>query len=185
MRGDGRSAAAQHVLLHLPGRGPRQFVDERDALRRLEVRQVIARELAKFLSVAAAPARNTTNAWGASPHSSRPDPRPPLPARSGAEQHALDLDRRDVLSPADDDVLEAVADLQVAVRVHHRGIAGVKLPARERLRRRFRIAVVALHDDVALDDDLAKRAAIVATSRPASSTTSTSPAVNCSTPWRA
>jgi hypothetical protein len=36
-----------------------------------------------------------------------------------AVQHVLDLDRRDVLAARDDDVLAAVLDLDVAVRVLH------------------------------------------------------------------
>jgi hypothetical protein len=50
-----------------------------------------------------------------------------------AVQHVLDLDRRDVLAAGDDDVLAAVLDLDVAVRVHDRQVAGVEPAAREGL----------------------------------------------------
>ena len=43
--------------------------------------------------------------------------------RGMAQQHAFDLDRRDVLAAADDHVLDAVADLDVAVGVHDGRIA--------------------------------------------------------------
>ena len=52
--------------------------------------------------------------------------------RGMAQQHALDLDRRDVLAAADDHVLEAVADLDVAVRMDDRGVAGVEPAAAQR-----------------------------------------------------
>ncbi len=43
-----------------------------------------------------------------------------------AQQHALDLDRRDVLAAADDHVLDPIANLDVAVRVDDRGVAAVE-----------------------------------------------------------
>ena len=77
------------------------------------------------------------------------------------QQHAFDLDRRDVLAAADDDVLEPVADLDVAVRMDDRGVAGVEPAAAHRHRGRLGIVVVALHHDVAAHDDLADRRAVV------------------------
>ena len=46
--------------------------------------------------------------------------------RGMAQQRRLDLDRRDVLAAADDHVLEPVADLDVAVGMDDRGVAGVE-----------------------------------------------------------
>src|SRR5207247_10175976 len=45
----------------------------------------------------------------------------------GVTRHRLlDLDRRDVLAAGDDDVLLTIAQLDVAVRMPHRDVAGVK-----------------------------------------------------------
>ena len=78
-----------------------------------------------------------------------------------ADQDALDLDGGDVLAAADDDVLEAVADLGVAVRVDHGRVAGVEPAVADRGGRGVRVVVVALHHDVAAHDDLAESLAVV------------------------
>ena len=64
------------------------------------------------------------------------------PGDHGGLQHgrmtvegALDLDRADVLAAGDDDVLRAVLDLDIAVGVHHREVAGVEPAAGEGLAR--------------------------------------------------
>ena len=51
------------------------------------------------------------------------------------DEHALDLDGRDVLAARDDDVLAAVLQLDIAVGVPHAEIAGVE-PAVRRTPRR-------------------------------------------------
>src|SRR5687767_1090155 len=57
-------------------------------------------------------------------------------------KRVLDLDRGDVLAAGDDDVLGAVLDLHVAVRVHHREVAGMEPAAGEgRLARRLVLEV--------------------------------------------
>ena len=76
------------------------------------------------------------------------------------EQRLLHLDGRDVLPAGDDDVLGPVAQLDVAVGVHHAEIAGVEPAARERLGGGLGVAVVALHHVVAAHDDLAHRRAV-------------------------
>src|SRR5499426_2509264 len=48
-------------------------------------------------------------------------------------ERILDLDRGDVLSAGDDDVLGAVLELDVPVRMHHPEVAGMKPPAGEGL----------------------------------------------------
>ena len=53
-----------------------------------------------------------------------------------ARDGLLHLDRRDVLAAGDDDVLRAIAELHVAVRVTDGEITRVKPPAPERIRRR-------------------------------------------------
>src|SRR5918998_4619920 len=67
------------------------------------------------------------------------------------------LDRRDVLSAGDDDVLVAVPDLDVAVRMPHGDVAGVVPAPLERLFGSLFVVEVALHDHVAVHDDLAHR----------------------------
>jgi hypothetical protein len=74
---------------------------------------------------------------------------------SVAEQDLLDLARVDVVAAADDQVLLAVDDEQVAVVVAVGEVAGVEPAALERLRGLLGLVVVALHDVVAADDDLA------------------------------
>src|SRR5687768_963180 len=76
----------------------------------------------------------------------------------GMAGHALlDLDGRNVLAARDDDVLLAVAQLDVAVGMPHGDVAGVEPPAPEGLRRRVRLLEVPLHHVVAAHDHLAQR----------------------------
>ena len=72
----------------------------------------------------------------------------------------LDLDGGDVLAAGDDDVLLAVAQLDVAVGVHDGQVAGVEPAAGEGARGRLRVAVVALHGVVAAHDHLAQGLAV-------------------------
>ena len=78
----------------------------------------------EFVRRRRAPGLSTTNACGASPHSRirQPDDRDFLHGGM-AQQHAFDLDGRDVLAAADDDVLQPIADLDVAIGVDDRSIA--------------------------------------------------------------
>src|SRR5438445_726333 len=72
----------------------------------------------------------------------------------------LDLDRRDVLAARDDDVLLPVAQLDVAVGMPHRDVAGVKPPAAERLGRCLGLTEIAHRRVVTAHDDLAERLGI-------------------------
>src|SRR5215204_7053240 len=72
----------------------------------------------------------------------------------------LDLDRRDVLAAGDDDVLLAVADLDVAVGMHDPDVSGVEPAAVERRRGRSGIVEVPGHHVVAAHHHLAHRLAI-------------------------
>ena len=72
----------------------------------------------------------------------------------------LDLDRRDVLAGADDDVLRAVLDQDVARVVDRGHVAGVEPAVADRRGRRLGVAVVAVHHGVAADDDLADLLAV-------------------------
>ena len=74
-----------------------------------------------------------------------------------AVQHLLDLERGNVLAARDDDVLRAVLDLDIAVGVHDREVAGVEPAAAERLAGRVRVLQIALHHRVAAQHHLADR----------------------------
>src|SRR5208283_3356656 len=69
------------------------------------------------------------------------------------EQGVLHIDRGDVLAARDDDVLRAVAELDVAVRMLDPEIAGVEPAAGEGLVGRRLVLEVALHHDVAAEHD--------------------------------
>ena len=75
-------------------------------------------------------------------------------------QHLLDLDRGNVLAAGDDDVLRAVLDLDIAVGVHDREVAGMEPAAGERLPGRFRVLQIALHDRVAAQQQFADRLSV-------------------------
>ena len=77
-----------------------------------------------------------------------------------AEERGLDLDGGDVLAAADDDVLHAIADLDVAVGVDDGGVAAVEEAAGEGGGGGVGIGEVAGHDDVAAHDDLAEGGAV-------------------------
>src|SRR6185436_169470 len=70
-------------------------------------------------------------------------------------ERVLHLDRGDVLAAGDDDVLGAVADLDVAVRMHHREVAGVEPAAGECLVACGFVLEVPLHHYIAAEHDLA------------------------------
>jgi hypothetical protein len=83
----------------------------------------------------------------------------------------LDLDRGDVLAAPDDDVLGAVLDQDVALLVDDGHVAGVEPAVADRRGRGLRVLVVAVHDGVRADDDLADLLAVGRTSRPSEWTT--------------
>ena len=84
----------------------------------------------------------------------------------GVPGHALlDLDGRDVLAARDDDVLLAVAQLDVAVGVPDPDVARVEPAAAEGLGGRLRLLVVALGHVVADHHHLAQRLAVAAARR--------------------
>ena len=77
-----------------------------------------------------------------------------------AVERVLDLDARDVLTARDDDVLGPVGDLDVAVGVGHREVAGVEPAAAEGLGGGPGIVEVALHHRAAAQHDLTHRGAV-------------------------
>ena len=85
----------------------------------------------------------------------------------GGSQHgrvlvkrAFDLDGGNILTTGNDDVLGAVLELDIAVRVEHAQVAGMEPAAGEGFVRCRRVLQVALHDDVALEHDLADGLAV-------------------------
>ena len=81
--------------------------------------------------------------------------------RGVAGEHALDLQRGDVLAAGDDHVLGPVGDADIAVGLDHAQIAGVIPAALEGFGGGLRILQIALHDDVAGEHQLAQRLAVV------------------------
>jgi hypothetical protein len=75
-------------------------------------------------------------------------------------EDVLDLNRRDVLAPADDDVLGAIANLDVAVGVHDSEVARVQALGSQHLGRGFRIVKIPGHHRGGADHDLPHRAAV-------------------------
>src|SRR5258705_4075946 len=77
------------------------------------------------------------------------------------QKHAFDFNRGNVFAAAYDDVFQAVANFDITIRMHDRGVAGMKPSAAQSPLRRFRVVVVARHDHVAAGDDLTLTNAIV------------------------
>ena len=122
---------AQDVLLHLARRGLRQRLDDLERLRHLVAREPRARHLAQVVGRDVGPvAQHDVGLRHLAPelvgHADHGD----LDDRGVGGERVLDLDARDVLAAGDDDVLQAVADLDVAVGMHHAEIAGAEPPAR-------------------------------------------------------
>src|SRR5262249_51952426 len=78
----------------------------------------------------------------------------------GSDDRLLDLDARDVLPARDDDVLAAVAPLDVAVGMPDGEVSGVEPAATERGAGRRLVFEVAAHEVVASHDHLAHRLAV-------------------------
>src|SRR5216683_6646499 len=147
---------AQDELLDLAGRGLGQIA-EVDRGGRLETRDVLLAEVDDLRLGRALAGLESHEGLG---------PLAPLFIRDGHHRalhhrgvpgHALlDLDGRDVLAPRDDDVLLAVAQLDVAVGMPDPDVAGVEAAAPEGLRSRVRLLVVALGHVVADHHHLAE-----------------------------
>src|SRR5690606_21826516 len=80
--------------------------------------------------------------------------------RGMAIQRIFNLDRRDVFTTRNHDVLAAILDLHVAIRIRYRQVAAVEPAARESLVGRLRVLQIAFHDDVAAEHDFAHGLAI-------------------------
>src|SRR6266481_1183938 len=151
---------AQRVLLHLAGRGLRQRA-EGDRPRALEVREHRA-AVGDDVGLRRRPSLLE--------HDERLRHLAPLRVRHGDYRHLehvgvardrlLDLDGRDVLAARDDDVLLAVAQLDVAVGVHDGHVAGVQPAAAEGLDGGRRVVEVAGHHVIAAHDHFTERLGI-------------------------
>ncbi len=100
------------------------------------------------------------NAQGVSPLSSGRATTAALQHRRVAVEHALQFDGGDVFAAGDDDVLEPVADLDVAVRMADRQVAGMEPAAGEGFLGGAGILQVALHHGIAAHEDLADGLAV-------------------------
>jgi hypothetical protein len=78
------------------------------------------------------------------------------------EQDTFYLNTGDILSAADDHILEPVANFDVAVGVNDGRIAGIHPASPDHVRGRFRIQIIALHHRVSTYNDLPGRLAVAA-----------------------
>ena len=126
-------ALAQHELLDLAGRGLRQR-PELDRVRALVVREALAAERDDLLRGRRGALVERDERLGPLPpvRVRDPDDRALEHRRVGGDR-LLDLDAGDVLSAGDDDVLAAVAQLDVAVGMPHGQVPGMEPAAVERL----------------------------------------------------
>src|SRR3954453_7374103 len=152
---------AQLELLHLAGDGQRELVDAAHVTRDLVVGNPAAAELGERRLVdLGAPARHDEGhellAVALVGHTDDLH----VGDVGVAHQELLDLARVDVLAAADHEVLDAPDDVQVAVGVHDREVAGVHPAAAvDRLGRALGVLPVAEHDRVAAGAELARLAA--------------------------
>ena len=80
---------------------------------------------------------------------------------SALRDQVLDLQRRDPFAAGLDHVLEAVGDLNVAVRAYHRDVAGVQVASGPEFLRGFGIVEVALGEPGRAQHDLAGGLAVM------------------------
>src|SRR2546428_1795743 len=146
---------AQHELLDLAGRGLGQ-VAELNPGRALEVGDVLAAELDDLgLGGALARLEGHEGLGALAPLGVGHRHHRALHHRRVLGHRLLDLDGRDVLAARDDDVLLAIAQLDVAVGVPHGQVAGVEPAAAEGLGAGVGLLELSFHHVVTAHDDLA------------------------------
>src|ERR1039457_5406825 len=154
---DRSGAAAQHELLDFAGRRLWQCRNWVPDLRRLEMGHAFADERSQFLVRCRHPgAENDEGMWRLAPALVGHADNRCLEDGRVAQEHRFHLHGGYVLAPADDHVLDAVADFHVAVRVYDSGVAGMEPPVSHAGLRGLGIAVVARHDSVTTHHDLAE-----------------------------
>src|SRR5205809_5894192 len=153
------SPVTQYVLLDFAGRGLGQLT-ELETLGDLVPGQPLPRVLGQRVRIDVVLPERDEGDGHLAPAFVRHADDGALHDRGMAVEHLLDLYRGDVLSPGDDDVLAPVPDLDVAVGVHNGQVSGQEAAAAGDLPRRLVVAVVAEHDIVAVDRDLADRLAV-------------------------
>src|SRR5438105_6861486 len=96
-------------------------------MRRFEMREVSPRKRAHLVLICALGfLEHNKSVWRLAPAIMRqPDDRDLLHRRM-PQKHALNFDRGNVFAATDDNVFEAVANLDVTIRMHHRSIARMK-----------------------------------------------------------
>ena len=131
-------------------------------MRRFEVRELRPGKLAQLALIGArAFVKNNKGVRRFAPFFMwEPDDRNLLHRRV-SQKHAFDFDRRNIFAATDDDVFQAVANFDVTIRMHDRGVAGMKPSAAQSPLGRFRVVVIAGHDHVAARDDFTLSNAIV------------------------
>ena len=94
-----RRAVAQHELLDLAGSGLRQLRNERDPVRALKCASRSLVNAISSASVALAPSRRTTNAYGASPHLSCGKPTIAASSTAGCRSSVPSTSTEEMFSP--------------------------------------------------------------------------------------
>src|SRR5581483_4522528 len=126
---------ADEELLELAGGGARQRLDEVDAARALEMAEMVAREGDDLrLGGGDAGPEDDQRLRGFAPALARHADHGALEHRRVLVERVLDLRRGDVLPAGDDHVLLAVDDLDVAVAIPGRQVAGVEVAVVDDLR---------------------------------------------------
>jgi hypothetical protein len=145
-----RPPAAQNVFLQLAGGRLRQFGQEREALRDFEMCEAITGKLTQLhLRRGGARPEHDESMWRFAPFFvGQANHRELLHCRM-PHQRALDFNRRNVFTTADDDVFQAVSNFKVAIGMHHRRIAAVEPSAAHGLGSAFGVVIVTGHHAVA------------------------------------
>eukprot|EP00906_Rhabdomonas_costata_P008840 RCo012551 len=146
---------SKHVLLNLACCSVGQLWGELELLRDLESREkgpAVSRDLVRGKGLAGL--HHDKGLRDFSPLGVRNGNHRGLRDLGALHQCALDLNAADVLASADDDVLAAVDNLNVAIRVNHPHVPSVEPAPLESLRRGLWVLVVPQHDVVALQADL-------------------------------
>ena len=156
-----RAIPAQDILLNLAGGRLWEFDHESESMWNFKVSEPFPGKSAQFsFTHDSGPVEDHKSMRGFSPFFVRnADHRDLLHGRM-PQQKALDFDRGNVLTSADDDILEAITDFEIPVRMHHRAVARIKPAVANGFRRPGGIAIIAGHDGVAAHDDLAERFAV-------------------------